>query len=153
MNNEKNAYSTFRSKIMQRGDRIDRVENPIVPGMPDVSVCLRSAREDGKIVGKEFWLEMKAPEEPMRPTTPLFGSAHPVLQSQANWFQSQIQAGGHAFFYIDTDKRRLLIPGKFCDVINSLTVTELENIASWKSIKTSSESDWMNLRHFFKELD
>ena len=142
---EKNSYSSFRSHIISRGDRIDRVENPIVPGMPDVSCCLRP--------GVEFWLEIKSPTEPVKLSTALLGRrSHPVLQSQINWFRTQIQAGGLAFFLIDTDVRRMLIHGRHVEKINDMTVNELGSISEWYTEKPTGELDWFNLRNCILRL-
>lgn len=136
--NEKTAYAAFRENIIGRGDRIDRVENPIVPGMPDVSCCLRP--------GVEFWMEIKAPREPIRDSTPLFGSRHGVMQSQANWIRSQIQAGGKCYFFIETDLHRFMIDGGFCDEINELTVHQIKVASFWWVPKPTPGHLWIQLK-------
>ena len=137
-NGEKKAYAAFRKNVMRRADRINRVESPITPGMPDVSCCLRG--------GNEFWLEIKAPTEPVRLTTPLFGSNHKLSRDQANWIRSQIQAGGKAYIYISTDKRNVLICGTLADEINKLTVAEIVENSLWHAPKPVEAERWESLR-------
>jgi len=127
---EKVEYKWLKENVLRSPHRCDRVENLLGEGMPDVNACVKG--------GREFWLELKAPTEPKRATTALIGgSNHPVLQSQKNWFLSQRKAGGIAFFWIGTDKRRMLIPGLYADQLNEMTLTELLDAALWTQPKGS----------------
>lgn len=135
---EKASYNAMRKGIMQRRDRIDRVENIVVDGMPDVSMCLVG-------IG-DVWIEDKSPREPKRPTTRLFGSNHRLSVQQINWLLVQKQAGGRCFVFIDTDKRRLLIDGKHADSINEMTVAELIEISVFHSPKPMDKKEWARFR-------
>ena len=77
---ESSDYKTFKANVPEPGDRLDRIENAVVTGMPDINMC---------IGGTEVWIEQKSPKEPVRSTTPLFGSNHKISQEQANWFLRQ----------------------------------------------------------------
>lgn len=118
---EKVAYRKFRLAIYdpKKGDRIDRIENIMIVGMPDVNCCIE---------GCESWMEIKSPTEPKRSTTPLFGSNHKVSQDQKNWFLRQRNAGGRAYLLITTDKRWMLIGSKI-DFVNEMTIEELVSIS------------------------
>lgn len=123
MSGETAAYQWLRSNLFKHPHRVDRVENLVVVGMPDVNV---------KMVGREeFWLEVKAPVEPKRQSTALFGSNHRVSQDQMNWFLRQRRAGGKAFFWIATDKRRMLLSGAYADRLNQMTMAEVTEAALW----------------------
>lgn len=136
---ESTDYKTFKANVPQPGDRLDRVENVVVTGMPDINFCSG---------GKECWIEMKSPTEPKRSTTPLFGSNHKVSQDQANWMLRQFRAGGRAFFLIVTDKRWILISGAFADEINKMTVAELVESARWTTTKPVKDKEqWTLLRN------
>jgi hypothetical protein len=124
---EKTEYSWLKENIFRPPNRCERVENLLVFGMPDVNVCLTG--------GEEFWLEIKSPVEPKRSTTPLLKSQHGVSQEQKNWFLAQRRAGGRAMFWIGTDKRRILLPGVYADVLNTLTVGELLERCVWSGEK------------------
>src|SRR5215510_6325359 len=134
---ESTDYKRFRRFVVLFGDRVDRVENILVNGMPDINFCAD---------GVECWIEQKSPKEPRRPTTPLFGSNTRISQNQRNWFLRQCKAGGRCFFLICTDKRWLLIAGNMADKINEMTITELMKIALWHRMKPVIFHEWMELR-------
>lgn len=137
---EKNAHTTLRKNAFRPGDRVDRIENVISSGMPDLNGCL--------VGGNEFWIETKAPTEPKRATTPLFGSNHKLSQDQLNWFMRQVKAGGRCFVYIETDTRRLLVHGSHADKINTATMDELLKVCSWQSVKpTRNKEKWDEFRN------
>jgi len=135
---EKNAYSNFRSNIIQRGDRIERVENLLVTGMPDVNYCFN---------GIEGWIELKQPTEPKRLSTRLFGSNHKLSQDQMNWFKAHMNANGRGHILIATDKRWFLIDGKHADSINEMDMTEIVIYSEWTTKKPVKDKEqWKLLR-------
>jgi hypothetical protein len=103
MTSEATAFDLLRAKVCWPKERMERIENGLLPGMPDVNYCLAST---------EGWIEIKSPTEPKRPDTALFGSNHPVGVDQANWFLKQRLAGGRAFLYIATNRRLILMDGR-----------------------------------------
>lgn len=136
---EANSYAVFRANVVLVSDRVDRIENGVAVGMPDLSCCF---------TGHEFWLEIKSPTEPARPTTPLFGSNHKVSQQQANWMLRQRRAGGACFFLISTDVRWLLIGGWLADDINQMTVNALIEQCIWTTTKpVKDKQQWQHLRN------
>lgn len=135
---EKTAYKWLRDNVALPGDRLDRLENLVAEGMPDVNGCF---------LGSEFWLEIKSPKEPKRASTPLFGSNHKVSQEQANWMMRQIKAKGRAHFFIVTDKRRILIDGKYADHINNFTVAETVRNSLWHAGLRTDKIDKERLRN------
>lgn len=120
---EKTAYRFLR-KCISAGDRLDRVENIVVSGMPDQNGCFD---------GHEFWIESKSPREPKRKSTPLFGSNHKLSSQQRNWILSQRIAGGNVFIFIHCETFSALIDGKFCDDINTMTKASILSKALWTS--------------------
>ncbi len=137
---ESKAYAVLKDKLFKgTNHRIDRVENVMVDGTFDVNYCTGE--------GSEGWIELKAPIEPKRAITPLFGSNHKLSQEQKNWCLRQRQAGGKAFILIATDKRWLLIHGDDADFINEMTVPQLIEQSIWHREKpiTGTES-WRMLR-------
>ena len=138
VNPERNAYHSFKAGVGQPHDRIDRIENGVVAGMPDVNCC---------IAGHECWIEIKAPTEPFRLTTPLFGSNHRISQEQMNWMLRQQHAGGRAYFLIATDKHWMLLDNQLADTINSLSMPQLLHTALWTAIKPIRDrTQWNTLR-------
>lgn len=119
---EKNAHQ-FLLRMRQPKDRLERIENVLVPGMPDVNGCFSR---------NEFWIETKQPREPKRVTTPLFGSNHDLSLEQRNWFLTQRNAGGNGIIYIQTDQlTRMFIGGEHADKINNATMMELLLMSFW----------------------
>lgn len=115
---EARFWDSIKSKMPKPRDRLDRIENSISFGLPDVNGCLD---------GEDVWVELKAPKAPFRPTTPLLGRSgnHPLLLTQINWYARQRQAGGIAFILLRTDTHIFLVDGtKHADDINSWTVPD-----------------------------
>jgi len=132
---ERAHYHTLRQHLCQHPDRMDRVENGVMAGMPDINMCSH---------GVEVWIEMKSPREPRRSTTPLFGSNHPVSQDQLNWFLRHTRAGGRGYLLISTNAQWLLVPGACLEAINTLSLEAIVAIAVWRSRKPVHE--WAGLR-------
>lgn len=130
-------YQTFKKNVPVFGDRLNRVENFLVPGMPDINFCSG---------GVECWIEQKSPKEPVRPSTPLFGSNPRVTQDQMNWFLAQRKAGGRCYFLVTTNRRWMLLPGDIADDINMMTVADLMEHAIWAATKPVRAECWMKLR-------
>jgi len=119
---EKDAYKFLRDKVFLPRDRLDRVENIVGDGMPDTNYC---------IAGVEGWIELKSPTEPKRASTPLFGSNHKLLQTQKNWILEQLKAKGIVYLFIATNKRKMLVEGRWAEQINDMTVQQIIDIAKW----------------------
>lgn len=135
---EKKDYKLLRENVATPRDRIDRIENLMVVGMPDINFCS---------LGEECWIELKSPVEPVRPTTKLFGSNHKLSQDQKNWFLRQKNAGGSCYILIFSDKRILLIEGEHADNLNDMTVAELIAVSCFHEIKPiKDKTKWSKLR-------
>lgn len=134
---ESNDYKTLKKNIVKLNDRINRIENTAAFGMPDVNYCAEEV---------ECWIELKHPKEPVRKTTRLFGSAHKISLNQKNWFKSQMDAGGNAYFLIVTDKRWILVDGLFADSINDMTTEQILGVSSWTAQKPVKKEFWNKLR-------
>lgn len=139
---ESTDYKTFKANVPQAGDRLDRIENVVVNGMPDINFCSG---------GVECWIEQKSPKEPKRSTTPLFGSNHKISQDQANWMLRQRKAGGKCWFLISTDKRWILVGGFLADQLNNLTVDEIVEQCVWSTTKPVRDKEqWTHLRNILR---
>ncbi len=124
--NEKTAYNWLKEAVCRGSfDRIDRFENIVGVGNLDVNAC---------IDGAEFWIEIKAPTEPVRPSTALFGSNHKLSQDQKNWIKRQLKANGNAYIFVATDKRKMLVHGKWADEFNEMTVSEMITKSMWCAV-------------------
>lgn len=136
---ETDAYVSMRNGIRRPRDRIERMENVVGVGWPDVNCCF--------VDGIEVWIEIKTPREPKRAKTPLFGSNHRLSQQQKNWFLSQRQAGGKAFIYIETAARRILVPAEFADGLNEMSVPDLLSASCWFANRPTKHEEWVALRY------
>ena len=136
---EKTDWKVLRDRMKMPKDRIERIENGVGIGTPDINFCGN---------GVECWIEMKAPIEPKRGHTPLFGSNHRLSQDQKNWFKRQLDAGGRAWILIGTDKRWLLINGRLADQLNEMTVEALINASTWSTSRpVRDKTHWADLRN------
>lgn len=134
---EQNDYATFKKHVISGLDRLDRIENLFVKGMPDTNICIQ---------GYESWIEIKSPIEPKRTSTDLFGSNHSISQDQMNWHKRQYDSGGLSWFLIVTNLRWMLVTGYYGDVLNKLTVGEILLITTWQANKPVREDKWIELR-------
>jgi len=143
MKPETRLWGAVREKLKLPADRLDRIENSVSSGQPDVNGCL---------AGEDVWIELKAPTEPKRKETPLmsFGNNHRLLLTQQNWMKRQQQAGGIAFILLRTDKRLLLIDGTKYGTgehFNRYTVEQMERIALFKASVPTKIEEWRLLRN------
>lgn len=137
--NEASAYKWLKEAIcLSSKDRIDRFENLVGVGNPDVNGCLD---------GSEFWIEVKAPKEPVRSSTSLFGSNHKLSQDQKNWIKRQLSAGGNAYIFVATDKRKMLVHGKHADAFNEMTVDEMVAKSIWCATSRATQDEKQDLRN------
>lgn len=134
---EKTDFNLLRKHMSKHGDRLERIENIVGVGTPDINYC---------IDGVEGWIELKSPKEPIGPHSKLFSDNHKLNMAQRNWFLRQRNAGGRAYILICTNKRWMLIDGKHADEINKLTVGQLHNMAEWRVIKPMVPFNWGDLR-------
>ena len=122
---ERDAHAWMRNALKGNGDRITRIENLLAEGTPDTNGC---------VGGMEFWLEIKAPKEPARLNSYLFrnNSNHMFTQGQKNWALAQIKVGGNMWAFLNTDHRKLLIPGVYIEHLNDMTIGEAIAAAVWE---------------------
>ena len=140
MSGESGLYKRLRDGLNSPDTRIERVENGLVDGMPDVNYCF---------AGHEGWIELKAPDMPKRPATPLLQSQHQLSVAQANWFLRQSLAGGTGFLLIGTTVGVVIVKGltvgRLGTTINKLPLNGLERISAWSSTWNRSGL-WEELR-------
>jgi hypothetical protein len=135
---EQKDYKKFKDYVTVYGDRIDRIENVMVLGMPDVNYCAE---------GTEAWIEIKSPKEPKKAITPLFGSNHKLSIDQKNWFLRQKKAGGIGLILIATDKRWILMDGCiYADYLNEYPVSALCEYSIWNNTIPFPKTTYTELR-------
>jgi hypothetical protein len=139
---ESKVFTRLKGYICHPDDRFDRIENGLAPGWPDVNYVL---------AGVEGWIELKAPVEPVKPSTPLFGSNHQVSLDQRNWFLRQLNARGRCWLLIGTDKRLMLLHGWLVahQDVNKLTIDQLRKSGHcrWECVPpVKDQFEWATLR-------
>lgn len=116
---EKNLWAwlkrgTERSRVLD----MERVENSVGEGTPDVDVCYK---------GIEFKIELK---------TGTVTKIHSYVRvkfrpKQLPWIKRRTKTGGRCFVLLQIGRHRYLIPGKLCEVFRrtDLTLGELEAVS------------------------
>lgn len=88
---------------------MNRIENAIMAGMPDVEGCL---------AGTQFWMELKCTARPTNPTTHIKCRFQP---QQIPWLHARTKAQGLAFVLLQVgsahDAARYLLPAKNAGVL------------------------------------
>jgi hypothetical protein len=109
-------------RVYKEDLHIDRVENSIIQGMPDVEGCL---------LGMQFWIELKCETRPKNPNTLI----KPKFQlAQIPWIEKRIAAGGRAHVLLQVGQghaaRRYLIHGSKAVLLeNGWMEQELRHLA------------------------
>lgn len=97
------ARKIFTSEYLH----LNRVENSVMAGMPDVEGCL--------MPGKQFWIELKSSLRPARKETPVRFKVRD-REAQVEWLTRRRCMGGRAWLLLqvgEAHKRRLyLVPGE-----------------------------------------
>jgi len=134
---EKTDYKRLRKNMKQPLDRLDRIENVVGVGTPDVNYCIE---------GVEGWIEIKSPSAPKRKTTAVLKSQHNLNQDQKNWFKSQFNAGGTAWILLCMKTKWILVSGSWADQVNEMTTDRLLEISAWKANAPIFIGQWETLR-------
>lgn len=91
------------------GGRMDRVENGVVEGMPDVSLCAG---------GIDTWVELKyVAKWPSRANTRVLGD-YGLRPEQINWHLRQARAGGSSWILVGVGKEMYLARGAEAKEVN-----------------------------------
>ena len=92
------------------GGRVDRVENGVCDGMPDVSMTC---------AGIDVWVELKyVAQWPARANTRVLGDRG-LRPEQVNWHLRHNRAGGKSFVLVGIGKEMFLAQGQYCKEVNS----------------------------------
>lgn len=107
---EQRLYDTMKSNCAN-GVRLERVENGVNTGTPDVHAMRR---------GVTRWIELKVVKRPARITTPLI-KRDTMRRDQVAWHVSYNAAGGRSFILARDDRRQLyLFPGALALELHTL---------------------------------
>jgi len=118
----KTARVHFREAL-----HMNRVENSVSRGMPDVEGCLKV---DGE--GRQFWIELKCEARPSDPKTKIKPRFEP---QQVPWLHKRWRAGGRCFILLQVGSGhsagRYLIQGNLTgSLARGWTEDKLKSLAS-----------------------
>jgi hypothetical protein len=121
---EQRLYDTMKANCAH-GVRLERVENGVNTGTPDVHATRR---------GVTRWIELKVVERPVRITTPLI-KRDTMRRDQIAWHLSYNSAGGRSFILARDDHRMLyLFPGALA--------LELHTLPFGRCLQTYAQRSW-----------
>jgi hypothetical protein len=112
-----------------RGFVLERVENVVGVGMPDVYVQAPAV---------STWVELKAPNPPKRESTRVLGDEG-LRQDQKNWHVRASRLALPTWILIRERRvgRMWMLPGVLADLMNDYTAMELSRVAAaqtWEEI-------------------
>lgn len=118
---EQRLWDTMRNH-KPPGIMLERVENIVGVGMPDVYV---------QAMNHTTWVELKAPNTPKRESTRVLGTEG-LRQEQKNWHIRASRLGLSTWILIrERHTGRLwLVAGEHADEINDMTALELDTVAA-----------------------
>lgn len=124
---EQRLWDRFRNAA--KGElRLERVENVVAVGMPDV-LSLGA--------GAVTWVELKSvPSHPVRPSTPVLGNRGLSVE-QRNWHLDWMRWGGKSYVLVGVGTSLYLISGDAADIVNTFNREDLE--------ENSLASDWPSI--------
>ena len=129
---EQRLWDRMRQHLAPRGILMERVENAVGEGTPDVTVLV-----NGYVTPTEL-KAVNAP--PARPTTRLIPSGDGLSIEQRNWHLAWQQHGGQSLIVVGCGRTIIFgVEGKFADDINSWS---LETMARFAVAASWSELAW-----------
>lgn len=139
---EKRLMTALRLAAQGRRTWVQRVENVVVDGTPDVlliSPC-----------GRHVWVELKVATRPKRATTPVLG-ARGMRQEQINWHEKAALMCVETYILIRDDEAELyLIPGELAGSVNNMPLAELQYNSV---IRGKSREFWAEFFGYIEEND
>ena len=124
---EQKLWDAMRSNI-PAGWWVQRVENVVTDGMPDVFVA--SPR------GTQTWVELKAPKPRARRTTPLLSASEGLRVSQVNWHLKAALRQIRTYVLVRVSGKLYLLPGDKAEEINEWNTEACER---WSCASTWQE--------------
>lgn len=120
---EQRLWDTMLRRAPPRGIWLRRVENLVGVGDPDVEVLAQG--------GVASWVELKAPNAPVRASTPVLGEKEGLRPEQVSWHLKASSLGGRSYVLVRTVGRDglWLLRGAAAAGLNSATAAELNELA------------------------
>lgn len=113
---------------------VQRVENMVGEGVPDVWLC-------SKITGEGAWIELKARTiAPVRASTPIFSGDSGLRPAQVSWIHSRASAGAAIYVLGQCEDWVFLIHGRYARDLAGMTADDLVLTADWYG--SARRTDW-----------
>jgi len=122
---EQRLWDRFSANMRHRpGLRMERVENLLAAGFPDVVVM---ARRTPLSRGRVAFVELKMVDAPpRRPTTPVLGEKKGLTQEQRNWHWLAEKFGVQTYILVGVGSaENYLLDGREADYVNSCDMSHL----------------------------
>lgn len=121
MKPEQRYWTRIAAHLRRAGFRVDRVENVVLDGMPDVFGVSHE-------YGRMFWLELKYRDVwPLRLNTRPLGEKRGLRKSQKVWLWDVSDRTHSAYILFGVgDSEHFLIPGVDAYLVNQMTRETLE---------------------------
>ena len=128
---EQRLWDRMRSKLRGKGIRLERVENLVSKGRPDV---------DALAAGLVTLVELKAVDAyPARPQTPVLGARKGLSIDQRNWHLDWLAYGGRSLVLVGVGSRDVFaFRGDHADKVNSYNTNDLVRhaaAAGWDEVE------------------
>lgn len=127
---EQRLWGRTRKNLIERGIHMERIENLVGSGIPDVLF---------KLVDRPCFMELKAVEAPpKRATTPLLGGDGLRLE-QENWHKRWNKTRRNSYILVGVGSKQYLIGGEHSDDVNGFTFDQVKSISlasTWDEIAT-----------------
>lgn len=119
-------WGRLRPKLIAADIYVERVENLVGSGKPDVDTLWR---------GAYMPCELKAiPGWPARARTPVLGAKKGLRQSQLNWFLNWRRHNGRALIVVDVARSVFTFDQDASEIINDLPRAEFERCAVGRGV-------------------
>ena len=130
---EQKLWDTMKRQLTPSEFWMQRIENVMISGMPDVYVVSDA--------GRTAWVELKAPTRPKRDSTPLLGKSEGLSVEQINWHIIAARRGLRTYILIRCSLGSVyLVEGKHSANINAMSVVDM----------TPWTINWEDLRRILK---
>lgn len=112
---------------------LERIENVVMPGRPDVDVMHR-----GVIIPVELKAKLRPPT---RCTTPVLGNSDGLNPNQLNWWLQWNKRGGSGFILVKIGNVLSAIPAALSEQVNAMTSADM----------AQHETDWANFKDAIRQ--
>lgn len=126
-----NAKTLSLGLPLTHGIRLERIENMLAAGHPDVECLIRSVYRP---------VELKAVDAPpKRAATPVFGKSDGLSVEQRNWHMGWQRHGGRSYILAGVGSTQFLLAGDLYDAFNGMCMDDIIALSygsSWPDIFT-----------------